>query len=262
MPHQLRLMSGGCCGHVSRRSFLADTGMGFTGLALSALLAGDGIVRGAESDVWSPPDGKPHATPKAKSVIWIFLCGGVSHLESFDVKPLLNQYAGKSIDETPFANVLDPAKVNKNLVSINPSHGNRKQLMPLQTAYRPYGESGLVVGDWFRHTGECADDIAVVRSLWTVHNDHGTQLTWHTGRHPREGAYPTIGSWISYGLGTLNRNLPDYVVLGTPTGDCCGGEWTHGAAYLGPEHAGVRLNVGAADPLPFVKLPAGMLPEE
>jgi hypothetical protein len=236
--------------------------MGFTGLALSALLAGDGIVRGAESDAWSPPDGKPHAAPRAKSVIWIFLCGGVSHLESFDVKPLLNQYAGKSIDETPFADVLDPAKVNKNLVSINPSHGNRKQIMPLQTGYRPYGESGLVVGDWFRHTGQCADDIAVVRSLWTVHNDHGTQLTWHTGRHPREGAYPTIGSWISYGLGTLNKNLPDYVVLGTPTGDCCGGEWTHGAAYLGPEHAGVRLATDGPEPLPYVKPSGDVSPEE
>jgi hypothetical protein len=109
-----------------------------------------------------------------------------------------------------------------------------------------------MVGDWWRHVGECADDIAVVRSLWTNHNDHGAQLTWHTGRHPREGAFPTIGSWINYGLGTLNQNLPQYVVLGTPTGDCCGGSWTHGSSYLGAEYAGVRLNVGARDPLPFV----------
>ena len=60
--------------------------------------------------------------------------------------------------------------------------------MPLRPAIKPYGQSGLVVGDWFQHVGECADDIAVVRSLWTIHNDHGAQLTWHTGRHPREGA--------------------------------------------------------------------------
>jgi hypothetical protein len=115
-------------------------------------------------------------------------------------------------------------------VDINPAHGNRRVLLPLQTEIRRYGESGLEVGDWFRHTGECADDIAVVRSLWTLHNDHGTQLTWHTGRHPREGAYPTIGAWVSYGLGSLNQDLPDYVVLGEPTGDCCGGAWTHGAS--------------------------------
>src|SRR5262245_60739888 len=124
--------------------------------------------------------------------------------------------------------------------------------MGLNTGFRRYGQSGLAVADWWRHVGECADDLAVVRSLWTVHNDHGAQLTWHTGRHPREGPFPTIGSWISYGLGTLNQNLPEYVVLGTPTGDCCGGEWTHGAGYLGPQYGGVRLNLEGKDPLPCV----------
>jgi hypothetical protein len=135
-------------------------------------------------------------------------------------------------------------------------------LMGLNTGYKKYGQCGLEVGDWWQYGGACADDLAVVRSLWTVHNDHGAQLTWHTGRHPREGPFPTIGSWISYGLGTLNQNLPEYVVLGVPTGDCCGGEWTHGAGYLGPEHAGVRLNVGAKEPLPFVAPPAGVQREE
>jgi hypothetical protein len=247
------------CPGVTRRSFLVDTGMGFTGLALAAMLAQD---QARANETASQPAGRPHFPPKAKSVIWIFLCGGVSHLESFDIKPELNKYAGKSIDETPYKDVLDQEKVHKNLVGINPSHGNRKLIFPLQTGYRKYGECGLEVGDWFTHVGGCADELAVVRSLWTIHNDHGTQLTWHTGRHPREGSHPTIGSWISYGLGSMNQNLPQYVVLGTPTGDCCGGEWTHGAGYLGPEHAGVRLNVGAADPLPFVKPPEGVLPQE
>jgi hypothetical protein len=134
--------------------------------------------------------------------------------------------------------------------------------MGLNTPVRRHGQSGLAVGDWWRHVGECADDLAVVRSLWTVHNDHGAQLTWHTGRHPREGPFPTIGSWVSYGLGTLNQNLPEYVVLGTPTGDCCGGSWTHGASYLGPENAGVRLNVGGREPLPFVAPAGGVQREE
>jgi hypothetical protein len=231
--------------------------MGFTGLALGAMLFKDGILNANPHEVkWTPPDGRPHFQPKAKSVIWIFLCGGVSHLESFDVKPELNKHAGKSIDETPYKGVLDPKKVEKNIVGGNPKHGNRKTIMPLQTGYKRYGKSGLVVGDWFANVGECADDIAVVRSLWTVHNDHGAQLTFQTGRHPREGGHPTIGSWVSYGLGSVNENLPEYVVLGTPTGDCCGGAWTHGAGYLGPEHAGVRLNVDPKNPLPFLK-PAG-----
>src|SRR5206468_352849 len=129
----------------------------------------------------------------------------------------------------------------KNVVSANPAHGGRKVLMGLNTGFKKYGQSGLAVADWWQHVGQCADDIAVVRSLWTSDNDHGAQLQFHTGRHVREGAYPTVGSWACYGLGTLNQNLPEYVVLGTPTGDCCGGEWTHGAAYLGPEYAGGRV---------------------
>jgi hypothetical protein len=211
--------------------------MGFTGLALG-------------------PGAGPSRTPRAKTVIWIFLCGGVSHVETFDVKPELNKYAGKSIEETPYKDVLDPKKVNGNIVGGNPSHGGRKIIMPLQTGYRAYGESGLVVGDWFKHTAECVDELAVVRSLWTIHNDHGAQLTWHTGRHPREGGHPTLGSWISYGLGTLNANLPEYVVLGQPTGDCCGGSWTFGGGYLGPQYAGVRMGTDPKNPLPFIT-PAG-----
>lgn len=246
------------CPGVTRRSFLADTGLGFTGLALGALLFRDGVARGAEG--WQPPDGKPHFKPRAKSVIWIFMCGGVSHVESFDVKPELNKYAGKSIAETPYAEVLKAE--GKDVIGANPAHGNRKVIMPLQTGYQKYGDSGLVVGDWFKNIGECADDLAVVRSLWTIHNDHGAQLTWQTGRHPRELEHPTLGSWITYGLGSLNENLPEYVVLGAPTGDCCGGAFTHGAAYLGPEYGGVRLNIDAKKPLPFIAPPSDAISTE
>jgi hypothetical protein len=177
------------CAGITRRSFLVDTGMGFTGLALSAMLFRDGIARAdSASPAWHPPEGRPHSPAKAKSVIWIFLCGGVSHVESFDVKPELNKFAGKSIEETPYKEVLDPKRVNANIIGANPSHGNRKVIMPLQTGYKEYGKSGLVVGDWFKNIGECSDDLAVVRSLWTIHNDHGAQLTWQTGRHPREAS--------------------------------------------------------------------------
>ena len=244
------------CPGVTRRSFLTDTGMGFTGLALGAMLFRD--ARAATPS--SGPSGFPHFAPRAKSVIWIFLCGGVSHLESFDVKPELNKYAGKSISETPYAKVLESE--GKNIIGGNPSHGNRKVIMPLQTGYQTYGQSGLVVGDWFKHIGECADDLAVVRSLWTIHNDHGAQLTWQTGRHPRELEHPTLGGWVSYGLGSLNENLPEYVVLGTPTGDCCGGTFTYGSAYLGPEHGGVRFSTDPKKPLPFIAPPAGSITQE
>ena len=235
------------CRGVTRRSFLADTGMGFTGLALGAMLARDGRAE----EAWRAPDGLPHFRPRAKSVIWIFLCGGVSHVESFDVKPALNTYAGKSMEETPFKALFEDSF--KGVVDANPNHHPRKTIMGLNTGYRAHGQSGLVVGDWFENIGACADDLAVVRSVWTIHNDHGAQLTWQTGRHPRDLNHPTIGGWICYGLGTLNQNLPEYVVLGTPTGDCCGGGFTHGAAYLGPEFSGVRFSDDAKKPLPFLR---------
>lgn len=253
--------SGPHCSGITRRSFLADTGMGFTGLALGALLFRDGVARAeATAAHGEVPDGQPHFSPRAKSVIWIFLCGGVSHVESFDVKPELNKYAGKSIADTPYAGVL--ATEGKDVIGANPAHGNRKVIMPLQAGYRAYGECGLEVGDWFRHVGQCADDIAVVRSLWTIHNDHGAQLTWQTGRHPRELEHPTLGAWACYGLGSLNENLPAYVVLGVPTGDCCGGAFTHGASYLGPKYGGVRLGTNPKNPLPFIHPPEGALTVE
>jgi len=240
------------CKGITRRSFLADTGMGFTGLALGAILHRDGVrIRADSTGLQSVPGGGPHFEPRAKSVIWIFLCGGVSHVESFDVKPELTKYAGKSIAETPYASVL--ATEHANVLGGNPSHGNRKNIMALQTGHRQYGQCGLAVGDWFSHIGQCADDIAAVRLLWTIHNDHGAQLTWQTGRHPRELEHPSLGAWACYGLGSMNENLPEFVVLGVPTGDCCGGAFTYGASHLGPEHGGVRLNTDPANPLPFIR---------
>jgi len=233
----------------NRRMFLADAGMGFAGLALGALLQEDGLAAGSES---ARPDGQPQFPAKAKSVIWLFLAGGVSHMESFDIKPALNKYAGMTFDETPFKDFINKERIEKNLMGQGMSIPPHKQLMGLQTGYKPYGECGLEVGDWFGHIGQCADDLAIVRSLWTVHPNHGMQLTWHTGHHVREGAQPTIGSWASYGLGSLNQQLPKFVVMGNSIGGCCGGEFGHGASYLGPHHAGVKLSSDPRSPLPFI----------
>src|SRR5262249_707802 len=89
-------------GRVSRRTFLADGGLGFAGLALGAMLHQDGILQAATPSDGKRPDGKPHFAPKAKSVIWLFMMGGVSHLESFDPKPALTKYGGLTIEKSPF----------------------------------------------------------------------------------------------------------------------------------------------------------------
>src|SRR5262249_13347080 len=96
-------------GGLHRPAFLADLGVGFTRLALAAMLPRDGFASPATN--WVPPDGRPHFPPRAKSVIWLFLNGGVSHLESFDPKPELNKYSGKTIAETPYKDVQNPEKL-------------------------------------------------------------------------------------------------------------------------------------------------------
>ena len=79
--------------------------------------------------------------------------------------------------------------------------------------------------------------------MWTTDNNHGAQMQFHTGRHMLEGLFPTIGSWVHYGLGSLNENLPSFVALGQSPADCCGGKEVHRANYLGPQHDGVPLAV-------------------
>jgi hypothetical protein len=233
-----------------RRTFLADLGMGFAGMALGAMFAREGVVRAGEASL-APV---PRLPAKAKSVIWIFLVGGMSHMESFDPKPELNKHAGKTIGESPHKAVLDSPHLKKNLREfIEGNHKVQPTIYPLQVGYRPHGESGTLVSDWFPHLARHVDDLAIVRSMWTTDNDHGAQLQFHTGRHAIEGPFPTIGSWVHWGLGSLNDNLPSYCVLGTPLADCCGGAQGHGANYLGPEHAGIQLATDPAAPLPFAQ---------
>lgn len=245
---------------ILRREFLS-AGLGFGSLALSAMLHRDGI--GQAQQGWAPPTGEPHFPPQAKSVIWIFMVGGTSHLESFDPKPALNRYAGKTIKETPYADVLtSPYLENERIVAPDANGQIRTKIFPLQVGYQRRGESGIEISDWWPHLGECIDDVAVVRSMWTEDSNHGAQLQFHTGRHRLDGFFPTIGAWVHYGLGTLNENLPQFVVLGRPIADCCGGQEAHRANYLGPEHDGVRLAVNETNPLPFVKPAGGVYQEE
>ena len=236
---------------LSRRTFLADVGMGCTGLALGSMLLRDGIARGAEASN-SDTAAQAHFPPKAKSIIWIFLVGGMSQMESFDPKPELNVHAGKTIQESPYKATLESQYLKKNLREvIEGLHKVHPKIFPMQVGYKQYGQSGLAISDWWSNLGLSADDLCLVRGMWTTDNNHGAQLQFHTGRHSLEGPFPTIGSWVHYGLGSLNDNLPQFVVMGTPIADCCGGVGAHGANYLGPQHDGVQLAVDPANPLPF-----------
>jgi len=228
--------------------------MGFTGLALGAMLARDGVLKAGELTENGTPQRAFPTAPKAKSVIWIFLIGGMSHLESFDPKPELNKHAGKTIEESPFKTILDSPYLKKNVREFVPGqHKVQPTIYPMQIGFQKHGQCGAEISDWFPHLARHADDLAIVRSMWTTDNDHGAQLQFHTGRHAIEGPFPTIGSWVHWGLGSLNDNLPSFCVLGTPLADCCGGVQGHGANYLGPEHTGIQLSTDPANPLPFAQ---------
>lgn len=224
----------------------------------------DGIVRADAQAAGTPPDGKPSFVPKAKSVIWIFLSGGYSHLETFDPKPALNKYAGKTFDETPFPDPLRSPLHDQRSRSVLAADINVRDkypiVYPLQVGFRKHGRSGIEVSDWWPELANCVDDIAFVRSMYTTDNDHAAENQMHTGRHRLDEIQPSIGSWVHYGLGSLNDNLPQFVVLGGPTR--ADTRTSIGSYYLGPRHAGVPLALDPTNPLPYGKRAADVLAEE
>ncbi|HUG93525.1 MAG TPA: DUF1501 domain-containing protein [Planctomycetaceae bacterium] len=252
------------CGRIRRRTFLADLGMGFTGLALGAMLARDGMARAAAPSDDATARGRPQFAPKAKSVIWIFLSGGYSHLETFDPKPSLNKYAGKTFAQTPFADPLASPLHDKRSRSVVADSINVRDkypiIYPLQVGWRKRGESGIEVSDWWPHLATCVDDLSVVRSMYTTDNDHAAENQIHTGRHRLDETQPSIGAWLHYGLGSLSDNLPQFVVLGGPTRSDT--RASIDAYYLGPEHTGVPLALDPANPLPYGRRSPDLLPEE
>jgi hypothetical protein len=217
--------------------------MGFFGLALGAILQRDGIVR-AEGTM---------PRPRAKSVIWMMMRGGVSHLESFDPKPELNKHAGKTIGESPHKGILESSLLRnvREQVANNIIDKQKAKIFPLQIGFRKGGESGIPVSDWWPHVRECVDDLAIVRSMWTTDNNHGAQFEFLTGRHLLDGCFPTIGAWVNYGLGALSDDLPQFISMGPVLESQCFGGID--AGYLGPEHAGVFLKVDPANPLPYAR---------
>jgi hypothetical protein len=182
---------------LSRREVLSRSGSGLGLLGLSTMLAGPSAVSAAGEQVSTSPMAprRPHFTAKAKHVIHIFCNGGPSHVDTFDPKPLLAKYAGK---ELPTANLKTERKTGAAL--------------PSPFTFRKYGESGIEVSDLFAHTAESIDDIAVVRSMYADVPNHEPSLMLMNcgdGRLSR----PSLGSWVTYGLGTENQNLPGFIAM-------------------------------------------------
>ena len=248
------------CGRINRRMFLSDLGYGFTGIALGSMLYEDRVARADGLGSWVPPDGRPHFSPRSKSIIWIFLSGGVSHVETWDPKPALNKHQGKTYDATGLPNPVKSPLFRERSRAVVGGDRPHARIFPLQVGFKKRGEVGVEISDWWPHLANCVDDIAFVRSIYTTDNDHNAEFQMHHGRHKLDERQPVIGSWIHYGLGTLNENLPHYVFLGQYTDPRVKENFS--ADYLGPQHAGVELSLDPMNPLPFGKRARGVLAKE
>ncbi len=185
----------------TRREFIRDGFCGFGGLALASLLHEEQARAGIADPLAPKP---PHHAAKARSVIFLFMAGGPSHLDTFDPKPLLNRLHGQ-VRPKEFGDV------KYQFVSKN------AKLLGTRRTFRKYGESGIEVSDLFPHLSECVDDLAVIRSChgdMVVHS--AAQYELFSGRIVP--GFPSMGSWVCYGLGSESRSLPAYVVIPDPRG--------------------------------------------
>lgn len=224
----------------SRRDFLQRTGAGFGALALSWLLNQDALANIA-------PAPMPHHKPRAKSVIFLFMEGGPSHLDLLDPKPLLNQLAGMPL----------PPSFNEPITAMG-EKGSPLLVSP--RTWKQHGESGLWASEWIPEIGSCMDDIAVIRSCWTNGINHAggvCQMNTCTNVAGR----PSLGAWVNYGLGTANQNLPSFVVLCDNTGRPVNGPRNWGSGFIPASHQGVRIEGAGGEPIPNLNLPEGQTAE-
>ena len=223
---------------ISRRELLRTAGGGIAGLALADLLHAE-RTRGVSPLAVQAP----HFPAKAKAVISIFCYGGVSQVDTFDPKPELLKRQGETIP-------------GKNIV---PSQGTPGGLMPSIWEFKKHGQSGMDVSSLFPHVATKTDEIALIRSMYCISNDHAPALyQMNTGFI--QAGHPSMGSWLTYGLGTENQNLPGFVVFADWRGGPIGGapNWSNGfmpAAYQGTPFR------SAGDPIVDLKPPTGMTPD-
>src|SRR5207244_857437 len=224
--------------------FLWETGAWFTGVALTGLLTADGFfqsVAAAEANA-NPLAPKPaHFAAKAKSVIFLFMYGGPSHIETFDYKPDLYPLDGKTIPIKTFG---------------RGGKKNEGRVVGPKWKFKQYGQCGKWVSDLFPHVGSCADDIAFIHSMTADSPIHGSaMLQMNTGRIL--SGSPCMGSWVNYGLGSVNENLPGFVVMLDPTGGPISGAKNWSSGFMPATFQGTTLR-SAGDPILDLKRPDGL----
>ncbi len=226
----------------SRRELLASAGLGFGAVAASSLLS---PAMAAVSDPLAPK--QPHAAPKAKAVIYLYMHGGVSHVDTWDPKPQLAKYSGKTLP-ADFVKGLKTSRIDFTKAL---ARGSSWQ-------FRPRGQSGIEISDLFPHMASHADELAFVRSCTSDAFDHAPAM-YLTATGSQFPGKPCLGSWIVYGLGSENRDLPAFVVMTDGAMKC--GPQGYGAGYLPAVYQGTQFRAGKS-PILDLATPEGISGKE
>jgi hypothetical protein len=220
----------------SRREFFTRAGSGLAGIALSSLLRAEEPLAAKQ----------PHHAPRAKSVIWLFMEGGPSHVDLFDPKPKLLELAGQPM----------PASFGRPITAMGTSNNT---LMPSKRTFKQYGRSGMWVSDWYPNIAEHVDDMTVIRSVWADGLNHvGSVCQMNTGSIL--AGRPAMGAWTTYGLGSANRNLPSFVIL-LDDREPVGGPKNWSSGFLPATYQGTQFRQGDT-PILHLKSPGGTTPAE
>src|SRR3954447_15823648 len=228
----------------SRRKFFRDCAGGIGTVALAQLLARDGRAATPGQNPLAPR--KPHFPAKAKSVIFLFMEGGPSQIDLFDPKPELEKWNGRPL----------PPEMTKDmrLAFTKPNAA----VLASPRKFTPHGKSGIEFSDYIPHIGSCADDICLVRSMFTDAFDHHPGQLMLFGGSIMVGR-PTMGAWVLYGLGSESQNLPGFVVLSSGVGTSGGASnWSSG--FLPSTYQGVTFR-NSGDPVLYLSNPSGVTRE-
>ena len=223
---------------LTRRDILFRGGAGFGALALAGLMSGKSVAGTSVTSPLAPKE--PHHRPTAKSVIFLFMEGGPSHIDLFDPKPLLKKLAGKPLPDT-FERVITAMGEMESPVLAD------------QRKWKQHGESGLWVSDWLPHTATCADDLAVIRSCVSDGINHAGGVCQMNTCSPRAGR-PSLGAWTTYGLGTENEDLPAFVVIEDNFGKAVNGARNWGPGFMEAVYQGTALHSGS-EPIDYLQTP-------
>lgn len=234
--------------NVNRRHFLGKLSLGLGSVALGSLLV-PGLLKGQEDEEIASVTGMPHFAPKAKRVIYLFQNGAPSQLESFDYKPMLNKMHGEELPAS--------VRMGQRLTGMT-SNQSSFPLVGSHFKFQQYGQSGAWVSEIFPNMAKIADDLCFIKTLHTEAINHDPALTFmQTGA--QQGNRPSMGAWLSYGLGSENKNLPAYCVLlsrGRGNGQGVYSKlWTNG--FLDSVHQGVQFSSGE-EPVLYLNDPTGL----